>query len=131
MISFKQKGPKWSKTFKFLDNILNKKYINILDKYAKLGLIELENATPVDTGKTKNSWYYDISYKVNERGYKEYSITWFNKNVIDGANVAVLLQYGHATRSGSYVEGIDYINPALEPIFEKFANAAWEEVNKA
>lgn len=133
MISFKNTG-NWSKTFKFLDNILEQKYVDILEKYAIMGRNELIMCTPIKTGKTANSWEYEISYE-HKGDFKQYSIIWYNKNVVDKGeykvNVAVLLQYGHATRNGGWVQGIDYINPALKPIFDRLADAAWGEVTKA
>ena len=132
-IKIKNKG-QWSKTFKFLDNILEQKYITILQKYAELGRRALIEATPVDTGKTRDSWGYEIVSRKKDK-YKEYSIVWTNDNIVRSngshANVAVLIQYGHATKNGGFVEGIDYINPALQPIFDRLANAAWGEVTKA
>lgn len=100
----------------------------ILNKYGKLGVEALKQATPKDTGKTAESWSYEIVHP--KKG--QYEIIWSNSNVVDGwANVAILLQYGHATRNGGYVEGIDYINPAIQSIFGNFANEAWEEVRRA
>lgn len=132
-IKIKNKG-KWSKTFKFLDNILEQKYITILQKYAELGRRALAEATPVDTGTTRDSWGYEIVSKKKDK-YKEYSIVWTNSNIVDSngdnVNVAILIQYGHATKNGGFVEGVDYINPALQPIFDRLANAAWGEVTKA
>ena len=97
----------------------------ILDKYGKRGVAALASATPKDTGKTANSWSYEIVD--NQDG--SISIIWSNSNIVNGwANVAVLIQYGHATRSGGYVQGIDYINPAMRPIFDELAKDAWEEV---
>ncbi len=125
MISIRQKG-NFEKTEKFLKRSLGRNYMTILDKYALEGVAALSAITPVDTGLTASSWYYDIIQ--NEDGY---SIVWKNANVQNGLNVAVLLQYGHATRNGGYVQGIDYINPALKPIFQKLADAAWMEVTKA
>lgn len=117
----------WSKTIRFLDDMKRKRFLTNLDKYGKLGVDALSRATPVDTGKTAASWYYEI--EITDYGAK---ITWSNSNVVkDWANVAIMLQYGHGTRNGGYVQGIDYINPAMRPIFEKIADAAWEEVKKS
>lgn len=101
-------------------------YLHVLDKYGKLGVEALEAYTPRDTGKTANSWYYE---KAIENGTAK--LIWKNSNIYRGLNIAVLIQYGHATKSGGYVQGVDYINPALGPIFEKLANDAWTEVTKA
>ena len=108
MITIKQSGD-FLKTERFLKKSLGTNYMQILHKYGKLGVQQLAAATPVDTGLTAASWGYEIDK--NEDGY---SIVWYNTNVVDGwANVALLLQYGHGTGGGGYVEGIDYINPAL------------------
>lgn len=131
--SIEVKG-KWSKTFKFLDNILEQKYVKILEKYGELGKRALIDATPVDSGKTRDSWDYQIIGKRKDK-YKQYSIIWTNNNIVENSrnkvNVAVLIQYGHATKDGGYVEGVDYINPALKPVFDALAEAAWREVTEA
>lgn len=99
-----------------------KKY---LEKYAKAGLDALKAATPKDTGLTAASWYYEI---VCEKGHSE--IRYCNSNIQNGVPIAVILQNGHATRNGGWVQGIDYIDPAIRPVFEKIAKEAWEEVSK-
>lgn len=121
-IRFNHKGD-FKKTEKFLKKSLGVNYREILDKYGKQGVAALSSATPVDTGQTASSWYYEIIQ--NQDGY---SIVWKNSNVEKGVNIAVILQYGHATKNGGYVRGIDYINPALTPIFKELAEAAWKEV---
>lgn len=93
------------------------------EKYAKLGLDALKAYTPTDTGYTHDSWYYKV--EKNQNGVK---ITWYNKNVVDGANVAVLVQYGHASKDGDWVEGVDYINPALRPVFNDLVKNIKEEL---
>lgn len=99
----------------------------ILDKYGKIGVEELRKATPKDTGKTADCWTYEI-VKDKEGSYQ---IVWSNTNVVNGwANIAILLQYGHATRNGGFVKGRDYINPAIENVFKNMADEAWKEVNK-
>lgn len=99
----------------------------ILEKYGRQGVEALKEATPKDTGKTSESWKYDIVK--NESG--SYEIVWSNTNVVDNwANIAILLQYGHATRNGGFVKGVDYINPAIEKVFQGMANEAWREVKK-
>ena len=96
-----------------------------LDKYGKEGVQALAAATPVDTGLTAASWYYEI-----EQTDKTTSIVWKNSNVVDGTPIAIILQYGHATRNGGYVQGTEYINDALRPIFERIADSVWKEVTK-
>ena len=98
----------------------------ILHKYGKLGVEALKEATPKDSGKTANSWKYDIVK--DEKG--SYQIVWSNTNVQNYVNVAILLQYGHATRNGGFVKGRDYINPAIEKVFQGMADDAWKEVKQ-
>lgn len=98
---------------------------NILEKYGQMGVEALAEATPKDTGLTANSWSYDIYTSKNK-----IQITWKNSNMNEEIPIAVLLQYGHATKNGGFVEGIDYINPAMRPIFESLANAVWKEVSE-
>lgn len=124
-ITFRQKGD-FSKTKKFLERLRYTKYQKILEKYAKKGVEALASATPVDSGVTAASWSYEIIQ--NE---KELSIFWKNSNVSNGVNIALILQYGHATRNGGYVAGRDYINPALQPIFDELAEMVWKEVTSA
>lgn len=107
----------------FFERLLEGVNIGKLDKYGKRGVEALMNATPVDTGLTKYSWYYTID---NTKG--NVKLSFHNSNVNNGVNIALILQYGHATRNGGYVEGIDYINPALQPIFQELADEAWREV---
>lgn len=121
-ISFRNKGD-FSKTEKFLKKSLGKNYLTVLDKYAKQGVAALSSATPIDSGETATSWDYEIIQ--NESSL---SIIWKNYHIEKGVNIAVILQYGHGTRNGGYVEGRDYINPALRPIFDSLADAAWKEV---
>ena len=99
--------------------------IKCLEKYGKLGCECLASATPVDSGTTASSWSYDI--RDNKNGSE---IIYNNTNINKGVNIAIILQYGHGTRNGGYVQGIDYINPALEKVFSDFANEAWEEMTK-
>lgn len=122
MITIRQKGD-FKKTEKLLKKSFGRDYRQILEKYGELGVEALSAATPVDTGATASSWYYEIIQ--NESSL---SVVWKNRNIVNGINIAVILQYGHATRNGGYVEGRDYINPALQPIFDELANAAWKEV---
>lgn len=97
--------------------------MNVLNKYGQRGVEALSHATPVDTGKTAASWSYEIQESDNS-----IEIIWSNSNVNKGLNIAILLQYGHGTRNGGYVVGRDYINPALQPLFDELADKAWEEV---
>ena len=125
MITFKQNGnfSNLSITLKrmkrFMDNIS-------LEKYGKEGVTALASATPVDTGLTANSWNYKIEQTKNS-----VSITFYNTNIQNGVPIAIILQYGHGTRNGGWVEGRDYINPAIRPLFDKIADEAWREVTKS
>ena len=99
----------------------------ILEKYGRKGVEALREATPKDTGKTADSWTYEIEEDANGT----MKIVWSNTNVVDGwAPVAILLQYGHATGNGGYVQGVDYINPAIRSIFNQMASDAWKEVSR-
>lgn len=122
MISFRQKGD-FKKTEKFLKKAFGRKYMPILEKYARQGVSALSANTPVESGTTAASWDYEI---IQNESYL--SIVWKNYNVVKGTNIAIILQYGHGTRNGGYVQGRDYINPSLQPIFDKMADAAWKEV---
>lgn len=124
MISVTQKGD-FKKLTSFLEKSKEVFNIGILDKYGKQGVAALQAATPKDTGKTAESWTYQI-----ERKAGGIALTFHNTNRNKGVPIAVILQYGHATGNGGYVEGVDYINPALRPIFEKLAEEAWREVKK-
>ena len=125
MISFKHTGD-FSKTTKFLERAKRGDYLKVLDKYAKEGVKALSSATPVDSGTTANSWSYEI-----EKGNSSAKISFLNSNVNKGVPIAIILQYGHGTRNGGYVQGRDYINPAIQPIFDRIANEAWKEVTKS
>lgn len=122
IIVFKQKG-NFKKTRKFLKRCSNLQLDDLLDQYGKEGVDALARATPKDTGKTAASWSYAV-HKSDGR----ITITWSNSNIVDGVPIAVILQYGHGTRNGGYVEGVDYVNPAMRPIFERIAQRAWGEV---
>lgn len=122
MVIVKQKGD-FSKTEKFLNSISKKLYYRNLQKYAEQGVAALASATPVDSGTTANSWGYEIRQTKNS-----VSIYWTNSNVNKGVPIAVIIQYGHGTRNGGYVQGRDYINPAMRPIFDKIAESVWKEV---
>ena len=122
MIAIRAKGD-FSKAEGFLNNIRTILRNRKLEKYGQMGVDALAAATPKRTGLTAASWIYKI-----EQGVDSASIIWTNTNRNKGEMIAMLLQYGHGTGTGGYVEGIDYINPALQPVFDKIANDAWEEV---
>lgn len=124
MISFKQKGD-FSNLSRFLEKAKETIKIGDLDRYGREGVAALSSVTPVDTGLTATSWYYKI-----ERGNGSISISFHNSNIQNGVPIAIILQYGHGTRNGGWVEGRDYINPAIQPLFDKIADNAWKEVRK-
>lgn len=125
MIRFTTKGD-FNKTFKFLKKMETRDVSKILEKYGAMGVSALSAATPVDSGKTANSWDYEIV-----RSGDDATIHWINTNENNGVYIAVILQFGHGTRNGGYVEGIDYINPAMKPVFDKIAEEAWAEVTNS
>ena len=125
MISFRQKGD-FSNLTNFLERAKNVIRIGDLDKYGKAGVAALSSATPVDTGLTASSWSYEIE---NKNG--SVIIIFKNSNIQNGVPIAIILQYGHGTRNGGWVQGRDYINPAIQPIFDEIANNAWKEVTKS
>ena len=124
MISFRQKGD-FSNLSRYLERVKEKVKLGDLDKYGRAGVAALASATPVDSGQTANSWYYEI-----ERQNGSVSIVFNNSNVNKGVPIAIILQYGHGTGTGGWVQGRDYINPAIQPIFDEIANNAWKEVTK-
>ena len=124
MISFRQKGD-FSKLNRYLERVKAAARLSILDKYGREGVAALASATPTETGKTASSWFYEISH---DKGSA--AITFSNSNINKGVPIAIILQYGHGTGTGGWVEGRDYINPAIQPIFDKIANEAWKEVTK-
>lgn len=124
MISFGQKGD-FSKLSSFLEKAKRAVRLSDLDRYGREGVAALASATPVDSGLTASSWSYEIE---NKNG--AISISFHNSNIQNGVPIAIILQYGHGTGTGGWVEGRDYINPALQPIFDKLANDAWREVTK-
>lgn len=125
MISFKHKGD-FANTTNFLRKMRFDKEIEVLEKYGKKGVEALANATPVDTGLTASSWYYQIVRGSDGR----ISLQFCNSNVKDYVPIAVIIQYGHASRSGTWVEGQDYINPAIKPVFDEIADRIWKEVTR-
>jgi len=113
----------FKRTGKFLDTAKQLKGLYICSVAGKEGVAALEKATPKDTGKTANNWYYEV--EDTKDGFK---VTWCNANVHNGANIAILLQYGHGTKQGGFVEGTDYINPALKPVFDNIAEKAFKNL---
>ena len=124
MISFRQKGD-FSKLTSFLERAKESVKIGDLDKYGREGVAALSSATPIDSGKTANSWSYEIT---NKNG--SVTISFNNSNIQNGVPIAIILQYGHGTKNGGWVQGRDYINPSIQPIFDKIAKDAWKEVTK-
>lgn len=113
----------FKKTRKYLDSIYKQTYIRILDRYGQMGVELLKENTPIDTGLTADSWGYAI-----EINRDSYTISWTNSNTADNIPIVILLQYGHATRNGGFVEGIDFVNPAIEPVFKQMAHELWKKV---
>lgn len=124
MIAFHQKG-NFSKTSSMFQRMLESVDLSLLDKYGREGIALLSAATPIDSGITANSWYYTIEH---EKGVAR--LIFGNSNVQDGYSIALLIQYGHATRTGGWVEGRDYLNPTLQPLFDKMAEELWKGVTK-
>ena len=113
----------FNNTFRFLNKMSKFQINKILEKYGQMGVEALRSATPIDSGKTAESWGYEISV-----GKEGATIHWTNTNQNKGVYIAVILQYGHGTGTGGYVQGIDYINPTIRPVFDKIAEEAWMEV---
>lgn len=124
MISFRHKGD-FSKFSRYLERAKNVVRAGDLDKYGRQGVAALASATPVDSGETANSWSYEI-----ERTNKSISIQFYNSNIQNGVPIAIIIQYGHGTGTGGWVQGRDYINPAIRPLFDKIANDMWREVTR-
>lgn len=124
MIEFRQKGD-FSKFTRYLERVKEAVHLGDLDKYGRAGVAALSSATPFDSGRTANSWYYEIK---NTRD--SVTISFYNSNIQNGVPIAIILQHGHGTGTGGWVEGRDYINPAIQPIFDKIADDAWREVTK-
>lgn len=122
MINVMVKGD-FKKTNSFLERAANIFKLGVLDKYGRRGVDALRAATPVDTGETANSWYYRVVR--NRRGV---AIEWLNSSENQGIPIVILLQYGHGFDGGGYYEGLDFINPAMRPIFEQIADEAWREL---
>lgn len=125
MIRFRHKGD-FSKSIRFLEKAKEAAYLGDLDKFGRAGVAALASATPVDSGETATSWYYEITNKNNV-----VTISFHNSNIQNGVPIAIILQYGHGTGTGGWVQGRDYINPAIQPIFDQIANYAWKEVTRS
>ncbi len=115
----------YSKAINYLARLEDPINLSTLRRYGDLGVEALQSATPVDSGKTRDSWYYKIVKKNDS-----YSIQFCNSNIADYVPIAIILQYGHFTGTGGWVEGRDYINPAVRPVFDKMADDIWKEVTK-
>ena len=124
MITFTTSG-NFNKTDNFLKRMSKSDQMSLLNRFGQAGVDALSINTPVDTGETAQSWSYTIT-----RTAESYRIDWVNLNVQNGIPIAILIQYGHGTRTGGYVQAIDYINPAIRPIFESLADEIWGEVTK-
>lgn len=126
MITVRQKGD-FQKLTRYFVELKNtpEKIRSILTEYGKRGVLALQKATPVDSGLTAASWYYEVEVESNRS-----SVSFYNSNINKGIPIAIILQMGHGTGTGGWVEGRDYINPALRPIFDELANAAWKEVTR-
>lgn len=123
-IEITQKG-NWDRTTQYLNRLKDSDLSAFLTKYGQQGVAALASATPEDTGLTANSWSFDV---VSRKGY--YSIRWYNSHVEDGRPIAILLQYGHGTGTGGYVQGRDYIMPAIRPVFDQIEAEVWREVTR-
>jgi len=125
MIGITQKGD-FKRLYRFLNNAKDSLNTVDFDRYGREGVKALSSATPVDSGKTANSWYYEV---VKNNG--TVTISFCNSNIQNDVPIAIILQYGHGTNNGGWVQGRDYINPAIQPIFDDLANNAWKEVTKS
>lgn len=125
LVTFKHRGS-FNHFQKFANSMLDRDYLNVLDQFGKIGVEALSASTPVDSGETAQSWTYEI-----ERTRDRTTISWLNTNTNEGVNIALILQYGHGTGTGGYVQGRDYINPAMRPVFDKIAEMAWREVTSS
>ena len=124
MIRFRHEGD-FSKAINFMKKAKRASSLKALDDYGRRGVAALASATPVDSGITAKSWYYKIT---REKG--SVRISFHNSNIQNGVPIAIILQYGHGTNNGGWVEGRDYINPSIQPVFDKLVNDAWREVTK-
>ena len=122
MISFRHKGD-FSKADRYLEKLKESVKLGVLDKYGRAGVAALSSATPVDTGLTANSWFYEIEHSSGSD-----KIVFNNSNIQNGVPIAIILQYGHGTGTGGWVQGRDYINPAIQSIFDQMTKEVWKEV---
>lgn len=125
MITFRHKGS-FKNIERFLDKMQKKEFFQKLNQYGRRGVDALSSVTPVDSGRTASSWNYEI-----HRSKELVEIVWTNSNVVDGVPIVILLQYGHATGNGGYVQGYDFINPAIRPIFDEIEKDLWKEVTSS
>lgn len=125
MITFSHRG-NFSKLSMFFQNLRNPSAADILERYGKLGVDALRSATPIDTGLTADSWYYQVNQSSSGM-----TLSFHNSNINHGVPIAIILQYGHGTRNGGWVQGVDYINPALVPIFDELSEKVWKEVTSS
>lgn len=124
MIKFRHKGD-YSKATRYFERLKEAAKLSILDKYGRAGVAALSSATPIDSGLTASSWDYKIEHSSGSD-----KLVFTNSHINKGVNIAIILQYGHGTGTGGWVQGIDYINPAMQPVFEQIVKEAWEEVTK-
>lgn len=124
MIKVTQKG-NFEKATTYITRVKSRDFLKSLEEYGRRGVAALRNATPVDSGLTASSWYYEIT-----RSKNRVTLSFHNSNVNKYVNVAIILQYGHGTGTGGWVEGRDYINPAIQPIFDQLADEAWKEATR-
>lgn len=122
MITFRHKGD-FSKSRRYFERLKEVAKLSILDKYGQIGVNALASATPVDSGLTASSWYYQIEHRASGD-----AIAFYNSHSNKGVQIAIILQYGHGTGTGGYVQGRDYINPAIQPVFDKIVQDVWREV---
>lgn len=122
MITFRQKGD-FSKLTNYLERLKATVNVSRLDKYGREGVAALASATPIDSSQTANSWSYEIEHRKGS-----VTLSFHNSNINKGVPIAIILQYGHGTRNGGWVQGRDYINPAIQPIFDQILESAWKEV---
>lgn len=124
MFSLETKGS-FIGTRRFLKRVSDSKVRGILNRYGQMGVEALSSATPKDSGKTASSWGYNVKMQSGSA-----VLSWTNSNTNKGVNIAIILQYGHGTGTGGYVQGRDYINPAMRPVFDKIVDDLWKEVTR-